>query len=188
MQKTYLTAQQLLTDSYQLAINIYHSDFRPDLVIGIWRGGAPVTIAVHEMLQYLSLPCDHIAVRTSSYTAIGQRNKSVTIDGLDYLNKGQFNNILLVDDVFDSGNSIKQLTHAINSNMQNTVNIRSAVPYYKPANNQTDLKPDFYLYETADWLVFPHELSGLSLDEALAHKAELAPLKTQLTSLLAAKV
>lgn len=184
MQKTYLTAQQLLSDSYQLAINIMKSDFRPDLIIGIWRGGAPIAVAMHEMLQYLGHPCDHIAVRARSYTGIGQRNKHVVIDGLEYLGKGHFQHILLVDDVFDSGNSLYQLDKTIRSQLSdiNPV-LKSAVPYYKPSNNQTPLQPDFYLHETHDWLVFPHELCGLSLAEALANKAELQPLKTQLEQL-----
>jgi uncharacterized protein len=37
--------------------------------------------------------------------------------------------------------------------------------YYKEANNQTSIEPDFYLRKTDDWIVFPHELMGLSEGE-----------------------
>ena len=40
-----------------------------------------------------------------------------------------------------------------------------ATLYYKPANNKTDIVPDFYLHSTNEWIVFPHELEGLTLDE-----------------------
>jgi hypothetical protein len=36
--------------------------------------------------------------------------------------------------------------------------------------------PHYYLHETDAWLVFPHELSGLTLDEIKAGKPELAPV------------
>ena len=48
--------------------------------------------------------------------------------------------------------------------------IRVATPWYKPHNNTTDRVPDYFLHETDDWLVFPHELDGLSEDEIFANK------------------
>ena len=48
-----------------------------------------------------------------------------------------------------------------------------ATPYFKPAKNKTDRQPDYYVYETDEWLVFPHELHGLSTDEIKTHKPEL---------------
>ena len=43
--------------------------------------------------------------------------------------------------------------------------IRVAVPWYKPGRNQTDIEPDYYLHETDEWLVFPHELDALTPEE-----------------------
>ncbi|WP_369821087.1 phosphoribosyltransferase, partial [Oleiphilus sp. HI0067] len=79
MEKTFISAQQLLEDSFKLAIQIYESGFRPDYIVGVWRGGAPVGIAVQEMFEVLGVKCDHIAIRTSSYTAIGERAKQVKV-------------------------------------------------------------------------------------------------------------
>ena len=47
---------------------------------------------------------------------------------------------------------------------------RIATVYYKPSRNQTDMTPDYYVHETEQWLVFPHEIVGLSVDEIRAHK------------------
>jgi hypothetical protein len=43
---------------------------------------------------------------------------------------------------------------------------------YKAVN----IKPDFVLHQTEDWLVFPYEMSGLTLDEIKQHKPYLVPL------------
>jgi len=59
---------------------------------------------------------------------------------------------------------------------KNTPEIRIATPFYKPDNNNTANKPDYYLHETNKWLVFPHELEGLSIDEIKENKPELEEL------------
>ena len=50
--------------------------------------------------------------------------------------------------------------------------IKVATPFFKPQNNKTDKIPDYYLHETDKWLVFPHELQGLSMDEIKANKPD----------------
>ena len=42
--------------------------------------------------------------------------------------------------------------------------------------NLTDNVPDYYLHETNKWLVFPHELDGLSIEEIEINKPELKDL------------
>ncbi len=72
--KTFVTAQSLLDDSFRLGLKIMEDGFHPDYIIGIWRGGTPVGIAVQELLNYHGSPSDHIAIRTSSYVGIEQQN------------------------------------------------------------------------------------------------------------------
>ncbi len=48
--------------------------------------------------------------------------------------------------------------------------IRIATVYYKPTRNRSTLLPDYYVRETDRWLVFPHEIQGLSREEILANK------------------
>ncbi len=57
---------------------------------------------------------------------------------------------------------------------KNTPEIKVATPYFKPSKNKTNRKPDFYLYETEKWLVFPHELEGLSIEEIVKNKPVLS--------------
>lgn len=176
MNKVYISAQQLLEDSFKLALQVFESGFRPDYIVGVWRGGAPVGIAVQELLDVVGVKSDHIAIRTSSYTGIGERGKHVRVHGLTYLIKRleSEHSLLIVDDVHDSGLSIDQtILELKRACKKNTPEIRVATPYYKPKNNKTDRVPDYFLYETDEWLVFPHEIDGLTMDELREHRPEL---------------
>jgi hypothetical protein len=54
--------------------------------------------------------------------------------------------------------------------------LRVAVPYYKPSKNLSGRKPDYFLHTTEDWLVLPYELQGLTPDEIVEHKPEVATM------------
>ena len=83
--------------------------------------------------------------------------------------------VLIVDDVFDTGNTIKAVIEEIRKRARGNTphEIRVAVPWFKPTRNETDMEPDFYLRETAEWLVFPHELDALTPDEMREARPEL---------------
>ncbi len=178
MEKVFITAQELLIDSFKLAEQIHLSGFRPQFIVGVWRGGAPVGIAVQEYLDYVGIETDHIAIRTSSYHEIGKQEKEVRVHGLHYIieNVNADDALLLVDDVFDSGRSIiailTELREKTRRNLPDTIKI--ATPWYKPTRNVTNLKPDYYIHETDAWLVFPHELTGLTPEEIARTKPEIA--------------
>ncbi len=174
MSKYYISADDLLLDSYKLGVKIFDSGFKPDFIVGVWRGGTPVGIAVQEVLEYLGSPSDHIAIRTSSYYGIGKQNKEVKVHGLDYIieNINYEDQLLLVDDVFDSGSSIQAIVDTLHKKSRRNTpkDIRIATPWYKPDNNKTDRVPDYFLHETDEWLVFPHELQGLTEEEIFENK------------------
>ena len=179
MEKLFIDSNQLLRDSFKIAWNVYESGFRPNYIVGVWRGGAPIGIAVQELLDVLGVKSDHIAIRTSSYESMGKQGKDVQVHGLNYVIKKveSEDSLLIVDDVHDTGNSINQIINDIKTACKkNTPVIKIATPFYKPANNNTTNKPDYYLHETNKWLVFPHELEGLSIDEIKENKPELEEL------------
>ena len=179
MEKLYVSAEELLRASYELAWRVYESGFRPDYIVGIWRGGAPVGIAVQEFFDLMGVASDHIAIRTSSYKGIGEREKTVQVYGLNYVIRQveSDNSLLMIDDVFDTGLSVQKVIEDLaKACKKNTPNIRIATPYYKPENNMTERTPDYFLYETSKWIVFPHELKGLSLEEIASNKPVLSGL------------
>jgi uncharacterized protein len=174
MDKVFVSANELLKDSIELAMRIVRSGFRPTFLVAMWRGGTPIGIAVQEVLEYHSIHCDHIAIRTSSYTGIGNEPKKVRVHALDYLvsHISAEDEFLLVDDVFDSGRSIEAVIAELKRRCRRNLpdRIRIATVYYKPARNRSALVPDYYIRETDSWLVFPHELQGLTREEILEHK------------------
>lgn len=184
--KHYVTETELLHDAYRLGVMIAESDFRPTFIVGLWRGGSVVGIAVQECLQFLGYPTDHISIRTSyrglnSYQQmVDNPQEEIRIHGTQYLLEtvGHDDGLLIVDDVFSSGLTaaavLSRLSHRMKDNMPKQVRI--AVPWYKPKFNRTDVKPDFYLHSTDQWLVMPYELSGLSREEIAANKPWMLPI------------
>src|ERR1700747_1697149 len=108
-EKVFISAESLLHDSIELAMRIVRSGFRPTFLVAIWRGGAPVGIAVQEVLEYHGIHSDHIAIRTSSYTGIDRQAKVVRVHAMNYLiSRLAFEDqLLIIDDVFDSGRSLE---------------------------------------------------------------------------------
>jgi len=187
MDKLFIKSETLLQDSFQLAWNIYESGFKPNYIIGVWRGGAPVGIAVQEFLSVLGIKSDHVAIRTSYYSGIDSRNDSVQVYGLNYVIRQleSEDKLLIVDDVHDTGNSVNQIILDLKKACKkNTPEIRVATPYFKPNKNLTNNKPDYFIHETDQWLVFPHELEGLTLDEIKSNKPELENLISKIKSFI----
>ena len=174
MEKTFISAESLLRDSLALGLMIARSDYRPTFIAGIWRGGAPVGIAVQEVLEYQGIHSDHIAIRTSSYQGIDQQQKTVRVHGIDYLvSRLSFEDrLLLIDDVFDSGRSLEAVVDELARRCKRNLpeQLRIATVYYKPARNRSRLQPDYFVHRTDRWLVFPHELQGLTEAEIREHK------------------
>jgi hypoxanthine phosphoribosyltransferase len=185
-ERLYITADELLADSFRLGFKILDSGFRPTHIAGIWRGGTPVGIAVQELLDFCGVRTDHIAIRTSLYTGIDTTAARVQVHGLGYVvrHAKAGDSLLIVDDVYDSGRSIRQviddLRHECGSR---TPEIRIATVYCKPAHCSPSDVPHYYLHETDRWLVFPHELAGLSVDEILAHKPGIDAIRERLAAM-----
>jgi len=182
MNERFIAANDLLRDSFQLAANIFEAGFRPDFLVGLWRGGSAVGIAVQEGLDYLGVKTDHIAIRTSytgapRYSQMVSSAESIRVHGLQYLLETlcSHHSMLIIDDVYSTGSSvnavISQLAQKTRRNLPH--DIRIGTVWYRPGDT-TLRKPDYYVHETRDWLVLPYELSGFSLEELKANRPEMA--------------
>jgi hypoxanthine phosphoribosyltransferase len=176
--KAFISADSLLADSFELAAKVLASGYRPSFLVALWRGGAPIGIAVQEWLEYQGLRTDHITVRTSSYTGIDQAEKTVRVHAMDYLvsTVTSEDRVLLVDDVFDSGRSIEAVLDELRRRcpLNYPKDVKIATVYYKPSRNRSRRIPDWYVHATEQWLVFPHELVGLTDAEIAEHKPSSA--------------
>jgi len=188
MNERFIAADDLLRDSFQLAANIYEAGCKPDFLVGLWRGGSAVGIAVQEGLDYFGVSTDHIAIRTS-YTGAPQYSQmvstadSIRVHGMQYLLETlcSDHSMLIVDDVYSTGSSvnavINQLAKRTRRNLPNE--IRTASVWYRPTE-KTLCAPDYFVHETDDWLVLPYELSGFSIGELRENRPEMSGLLDRL--------
>ena len=184
MNERFIAADDLLRDSFQLAANIFEAGFKPDFLVGLWRGGSAVGIAVQEGLDYFGVKTDHIGIRTSytgarSYSQMISNGDSIRVHGLQYLleNLSSHHSMLIVDDVYSTGSSVnavlKQLRQKTRRNLPH--DIRIATVWYRPSE-KTLRTPEYFVHETNDWLVLPYEMSGFSIQELKANRPEMKGL------------
>ncbi len=172
--KEFIRADDLVRESFALAKRIYDSGFIPDVLLVLWRGGTPVGIVFHEFLLYKGIDTYHTALKAVSYTGIGTRIEPV-IENIDSLMKNLTpeSKVLVIDDIFDSGSTMKKVVDELGSFV---AELKIATLYYKSEANTTDIVPDFYGRKTNRWIVFPHELMGLSEAEITAKDRVISDL------------
>lgn len=172
--KIYLSANELLLDSFRLGRQVLDSGWRPDVLIALWRGGTPVGVAVHELLLYRGVPTLHMAVKCQSYTGIAQRG-DVAFENAEALfaQIRPSHRVLVVDDIFDSGCTARAALALL---APRAAEVRFAALYWKPSASQTGLRPHYHIRETDAWIVFPHELEGLTPEELRQKDPQLAAL------------
>ena len=178
-EKHYINATEFLHDSWKLAAMVRRSGWRPDFLVGLWRGGAPVAVAIHEFLAATVWRVQHMPPKCASYTDIGENAGEVVFTHEEIVfglfRKGD--KVLVIDDVFDTGKTaaaVRRKMEAIG------VEMRLACVYWKPQKNTTNLKPDYFVKDVgSEWIVFPHEIDGLT-------PAEIAEKDPALASLMSA--
>ncbi len=142
-----------------LASMVRKSGFTPDCIVGISRGGwTPARI----MSDFLENP-NTANMKVEFYLGIGKTaRKPVITQPVTSVVKDK--KILLVDDVADTGESLKvALDHLVQGGARA---VKTATIYYKP---QSTTKPDFFVAETSSWIIFPWErleTTRLLLDQA----------------------
>ncbi|MEL6949531.1 MAG: phosphoribosyltransferase family protein [Pseudomonadota bacterium] len=183
--KQFVNADDMLIDAFKLSVQIHDSGFRPDFLVGLWRGGSAVGIAVQEGLEHFGIDTDHIAVRTSYagfdayHRQRADKKSAIRVHGLRYLleNVSSSHSLLIVDDVFSTGSSAQAVIDKLARKSRRNLprDIRIATIWFRPSE-QTLRPPDFYVHETRNWLVLPYELSGLSAEDIREHKPALAEI------------
>jgi len=159
----YIDGNRMMIDSYELAREIFNSNFIPTKLIAIWRGGAIPSLCIHEFFNKKGFNVKDTVVKLESYDINTREQKrelklrytanldnDITID----------DKILIVDDIFDTGKTIEEVLYYLESKMNiNLENVRVATLWVKPENIKVGFYPDYVLHkaEKDHWLVFPHE-------------------------------
>ncbi len=173
-EKLFISPESLRDDSVAVARQLYNVGYRPNRIIGLWRGGSPIGLYVHEALKVLDVRADYVPVITRGYNeGIDNPLGRVVVQGIDSLAgmTRKQDNVLVVDDVWDSGRSIDAffgVFQAVTGD-QFPDNVHVATVYYKPGRNKSQRRPDYFIHETDRWLVFPHEFSDCTAEELVEH-------------------
>ncbi|MDD4869759.1 MAG: phosphoribosyltransferase family protein [Kiritimatiellae bacterium] len=158
--KKFISPEFLLKDSFRLARKIYDSGYRPDAMVALWRGGAPIGLAVHEFMCYKGVNVDHMIVKAESYSGIGKRGEPRIGDMNVILSAlGRDSKVIIVDDIYDTGCTVRKVREIL---FKKTRNVKIATLYLKKGAIES---PDFFVRKVTGWIVFPHEIADLSLDE-----------------------
>ena len=141
----------------KLAVQIHDSGYKPTLLVGIMRGGAPM---IDVLSRVFKLKCAYLAVE--SYSGVGtedqqgdlvfSREMSSTVQEM----KG---NILLCDDLSDTGVTLNKSIDWLNKYpplKDNIVEIKTAVLWKK---KDSSFEPDFCAQrlDSNPWIVQPFE-------------------------------
>lgn len=161
--KIFVTGNELVLDSFRLAKKIVESGWTPDVLIALWRGGTPIAMSVHEYLVYHGIKPYHMVIKCQSYASLGRR-QPVEIEHagpmLDELKMSQ--RVLVIDDILDSGNTARLVLATLRLRAEE---VRLATLYWKPNVEAHGMRPDYFVHKTDLWIVFPHELEGLTPEE-----------------------
>jgi hypoxanthine phosphoribosyltransferase len=136
--------QQVFDDTYFLYEKIRATGFQPDLIVGIARGG---WIPARLIADFFHLK-QTANMKVETYQMIGETDVEAKITQTITENiEGK--NVLIVDDVADSGATIQAVLDLLESKIPKE--IKTAMLYYKP---RSSIIPDYYIHETTAWVVF----------------------------------
>lgn len=146
-----------------VAFKIKRSGFKPDLIVAVSRGGFNPARVLCDQLSIKRLA----SIQIECYQEVGERRGSPKII---YPLNAEVNGlkILIVDDVSDSGGSLRFVSDHILS--LEALEAKTATIHIKP---WAKFKPDYYAEATDAWIVYPWEPveTALSLAKRLRLEA-----------------
>jgi hypoxanthine phosphoribosyltransferase len=184
MKKEFLPYDVVRNNALKLAHRIYHDGFIPDVIYVSLRGGAYLGNVISEYFKIVRTsgrPVYYAAVVARSYTDVRKAGR-IKVEGWTYapehLRVGD--KVLLVDDIFDSGQTVNHLVQIILEKGIPREDLKVAVHDYKYFYDKPDqlpIQPDYWcrkhelsIHEEDRWIHYmSHELVGLSREELEGH-------------------
>ena len=152
--KPLIGQKQIADQIRQIAHEIDREYSGKDLVILMVLKGAVCLVA--DLIRAIEVPCDIEVVQCASYGEGGTNRGALQIFGLDQLNL-QDRDLLIVDDIFDSGHTMSSLIDALK--IKRPRSIKSLVLLCKDVERSTSFRPDYILFEIKN-----HFVVGFGLD------------------------
>lgn len=143
-----LTWEEIERQCEALCRKIEQRRFKPEVIVGIARGGWMPARILSDMLDIDAL----FTMRIKFYTSVDQRaKKPVIVYPVPVDLKGK--SVLLVDDIADTGESLELAKRHLMDRGAEAILIVTLVK--KP---RSKIAPDFFVVETPAWVVFPWEV------------------------------
>jgi hypoxanthine phosphoribosyltransferase len=169
--------EDIVSGVEELANKVLNSGFRPDVIVGILRGGLFVANLLSDVMDVE----DVVPLGIRSYVGVKARGTPVVYHkpSLEGLNGKR---VLLVDDVSDEGKTL-MTAHSLIRESAYPSELRTSVLHIKP---WTKFVPDYYVLSTSYWILYPwsrYESARLLWRQMSAHvpSEDLLP---QLSALL----
>jgi hypoxanthine phosphoribosyltransferase len=131
-----------------LADKIRKEGFKPEVIVGVSRGGWPPARILSDLLGNPNLA----NVKAEFYLGVAETKGEPSLTQPVSV-KVAGKKVLIVDEVADTGKSLKLVRQHIAE--QGAAELRIATIYLKP---WSIVKPDYYEKETRHWIVFPWEI------------------------------
>lgn len=169
--KILLTEDQLREGIRRMADDIQKKyEGRPLTIVGVLIGSV---VLVADLIRLLNIPLRVELVQARSYRGNSTRPGPLAIN-LELLSSGiQGRDVLLVDDIFDTGNTLWELIPQLDELGPNS--IRSAVLLEKEGQSQVNMKPDFVGFKIPNEFVIGYGLDYRDLYRNLPYVAALEP-------------
>jgi hypoxanthine phosphoribosyltransferase len=148
MEYLILTWEDVYNLTLRLSERVVESGFKPDVVVGIARGGWIPARVLSDVLYADSLQ----NIRIEYYSDVGKKGREPKITQ-PITGSLEGKSILLVDEVADTGDSLYYAIEHVEA--LGAGDVKTAVLHWKPWSR---VKPDFYMVQTERWTVYPWEL------------------------------
>ncbi|MEM2104929.1 MAG: phosphoribosyltransferase [Candidatus Bathyarchaeia archaeon] len=159
-----------------LAEKIRKDRFKPDIIVGVSRGGWPPARVLSDLLDNPNIA----NVKAEFYLGVAETKDEPVLTqpvSVDVAGK----RVLVVDEIADTGKSLKVVREHLIANGAKEVKI--ATVYYKP---WSIVKPDYYERETRCWVVFPWETKETVKKIAKKCRETGKPVESEIEKLIAA--
>src|SRR5215467_8108688 len=138
---------QIYNMTVGLAKEIRKSDFSPQVIVGVSRGGWPPARIMSDLLENQNVA----NMKVVFYKDIGERNRKPVITQ-PVTAKVRGRRVLVVDDVSDTGHSLKVVANHLRQ--KGTKDLKVCTIYMKP---KSIFRPDYFAKTTRKWIIFPWE-------------------------------
>lgn len=172
------TWNQIYKMLLNLAEKIRKNGFKPDVIVGVSRGGWPPARVLSDLLDNPNLA----NVKAEFYLGVAEtKGEPVLTQPVSTTVSGK--RVLVVDEIADTGESLKLVkVHLIE---RGATEVKIATIHYKPWSIIT---PDYYEKKTSNWVIFPWEIKETIHKIVKKCREEEKPVKKEMEKLAKAGI